>query len=235
MLQSHFSNHTQHICRVLNQAKKSIHIAICWFTHPDIFEVLAKQCHNGVKIVIALNYDQQNFNPKGLDFNYLQSIGVIIYGYIEDNLLHHKFAIVDECYIAVGSFNWTKSKQMDHTIISDEPALLSDFSTAFHSTLAQCKLLADLKDIQPKISIFQQLFVPPVKPNTELRKRISLGANIWIAELTKQDLHDWPNWLENEIHVLKHDETHFWQISPFFNRLAFKQWIQNISRKDVCF
>jgi hypothetical protein len=235
MLQSHFSNHAQHICRVLNQAKKSIHIAICWFTHPDIYEVLERQCRKGVQVVLALNYDQQNFNAKSLDFKHLQSQGVEVFGYLADNLLHHKFAIIDDCYVVVGSFNWTKSKQLDHLIITNEPVLLRDFSSAFRSMVAECKRLADLKDVQPKISVFQHLFAPPIKPNTELRKRISLGANIWIAVLKKEDLRDWPIWQENEIHVLKHAETHFWQISPFFNRFAFKQWIQKYNPKGRLF
>ncbi len=231
MLQSHFSDHAQHICRVLNQAKKSIHIAICWFTHPAIFEVLEQQCRKGVQVVIALNYDQQNFKSKGLDFNYLQSLGAEIFGYLEDNLLHHKFAIIDGSVLIAGSFNWTKSKQLDHIIISNVPGSVEDFRLAFKDILAQCKPLIELKDIPPKISIFNQLFEPAIKHNTELRKRVSLGASIWVVTLKKGDTLIWQQWQENQIHVLKHPETHFWQISPFWNRLAFKNWMQKLKPK----
>jgi hypothetical protein len=231
MLQSHFSNHAQHVCRILSLAKKSIHIAICWFTHPDIFEVLVRQCRNGVQVVVALNYDQQNFSPKGLNFNYLQRLGGEIFGYLKDNLLHHKFAIIDGDVLIVGSFNWTKSKQLDHIIISNVPGSVEDFRLAFKDILAQCKPLIELKDTPPRISILNQLFEPAIKHNTELRKRVSLGASIWIVTLKKGDTLIWQQWQQNQVHVLKHPETHFWQISPFWNRLAFKNWIQKLKPK----
>ncbi len=49
------------VASFLARAKESLQIAVCWFTHPEIYNVLLNQAKAGLNVQLIVNYDQINF------------------------------------------------------------------------------------------------------------------------------------------------------------------------------
>lgn len=91
----------------IDSAQKKIRIAIFTISHPQIAEALLAAHQRGVKIKIAVDF----FTEKGASQRFitaLQQAGIPIYCSQGQQLLHHKWALIDDTFI-LGSANWTKA------------------------------------------------------------------------------------------------------------------------------
>ena len=68
---AHFSLLPQVLAEAIRSAKTDIHIAVCWFTLPELFDELLNQQRKDVNIHFIINFDQLNFSPTGLPFGRL--------------------------------------------------------------------------------------------------------------------------------------------------------------------
>ena len=68
--QAHFTNLPQILAEAIRSAKKEIHIAVCWFTLLELFEELLIQQRKGITVQFIINFDQLNFSPTGLSFEW---------------------------------------------------------------------------------------------------------------------------------------------------------------------
>jgi phosphatidylserine/phosphatidylglycerophosphate/cardiolipin synthase-like enzyme len=222
MLQPYFTQHDQIVCDFIRKAQRSLQIAICWFTHPGIFNVLKQRCRDGLHIEIILNYDQVNFHPEGLDFIGLEKVGARVYGYAKPDLMHHKFAIVDEQKLLMGSYNWTRGKHFDAVLISENKHAVQEFSLAFKTLMQHCTPFSTLRSSKtPKNSSFTQLFQPLIWSPAELRQRIVAGANVWV---TMMDDVIWPQCLKQQRHYLRGGGQDYWQQQSAWDAQAFANW-----------
>lgn len=93
---------------MLNLAKKTIHIALFTFTHPKILEALHEAQKRGIQIYVALDY----YTAKGASSKataFLQEANIPVYISKGGKLLHHKWCLIDQETLLIGSANWTKS------------------------------------------------------------------------------------------------------------------------------
>ncbi len=92
----------------IDKAERQIHIAMFTLTHPGIVEALARARKRKVTIRIALDaYTARGASKKSLEV--LDRQGVSFYLSQGRELLHHKWALIDEETLAMGSANWTKA------------------------------------------------------------------------------------------------------------------------------
>lgn len=56
-----FSQCDSAVISFVRSARKRLCIAVCWFTHPDIYQALKERIHAGVELTLLLNFDQVNF------------------------------------------------------------------------------------------------------------------------------------------------------------------------------
>ncbi len=88
------------------QAQKKITIAMFTLTHPLIAEALIEAKRRGVDVRIAIDY----YTAKGASKKVLgamQKEGVKLLLSQGRELLHHKWAIIDDTTLVMGSANWT--------------------------------------------------------------------------------------------------------------------------------
>lgn len=93
---------------MLSNAKKSIYIALFTFTHPKILQALDNAKKRGVEVHVALDY----YTAKGASFKaveFLQKANIPLYINKSGKLLHHKWCLIDQESLLLGSANWTKS------------------------------------------------------------------------------------------------------------------------------
>ena len=92
----------------IDRATSSIKIAIFTLTHPHIIASLIAAQQRGVKVEIAVDYfTARGSSKKSID--QLASSGITIFLSQGRQLLHHKWALIDDETLTMGSANWTKA------------------------------------------------------------------------------------------------------------------------------
>lgn len=133
--QAFFENIQQEIKIELQKAKRSVVIAVAWFTDSELFNAICKLASQGISVQLLLMNDEIN-NSCGIDYEKLIKAGGKVWkaGKGEhDTLMHNKFCVIDEEVVINGSYNWTNKAKQNHesiTIIRDAE-LAYQFATEF--------------------------------------------------------------------------------------------------------
>ena len=167
------------ICRHLSSARHSIRIAVCWFSHREVFDVLLEKLRAGVSVELILEYDTQNIRPGGLDFSRFIRLGGRLYAYRDAALMHHKFALVDDALLLSGSFNWTYSSNAENLLVLEEPALIQVFTEEFSRIKSLSVQIHKIRPAELKVFAGFPLFENTHFQLNDLRSRISSGARVW--------------------------------------------------------
>lgn len=91
--------------KLMQSAKKSISIAMFTFTHPALVEEVINAKKRGVKVRVFLDYK----SSRGASLKAAQLMKETVLVSRGSELLHHKYLLVDNKVLAVGSANWTKA------------------------------------------------------------------------------------------------------------------------------
>ena len=92
----------------INLAENSLKIAVTWFTNHELFNaVLSKLDKEGFHASLMVLNDRINNKKEGVDFQqFIKKKGNFYYSVVE-NMVHHKFCIIDDKIVVTGSYNWT--------------------------------------------------------------------------------------------------------------------------------
>ena len=102
-----FDDIENHLIKYIASAKKSIKIAVAWFTNEEIFSSLLSTLQRGVPVTLITLYDRINVDG-GIDFQELVNAGGELYLSAYNNgIVHHKYCIIDGVYVLSGSYNYT--------------------------------------------------------------------------------------------------------------------------------
>lgn len=122
--QAHFENIQEQIIKELNKAKRTVVIAVAWFTDKELFVSICQLATQGINIQLLLMNDDIN-NQCGIEYELLQKAGGKVWKIgngNNDTLMHNKFCVIDEQVIINGSYNWTNKAKQNHesiTVIQD--------------------------------------------------------------------------------------------------------------------
>jgi len=127
-----YDNPQKEIIKNINQAEAFINIAMYIFTDREIALPLVKAQERGVKVRLYLDKDQ-------VDYKYSQSRLLVQKGIktrISSNnyIMHNKFAIIDNCILLTGSYNWTFSannRNDENLMVIDDPEIIEIFQNQF--------------------------------------------------------------------------------------------------------
>ncbi len=90
----------------IGKAKKSIHVAMYSFTHPDFSRALFKRFRRGVDCKVILD----KFTANGVsEASELADYGIPVRINTGWGKMHHKFCVIDSRYILCGSANWSSA------------------------------------------------------------------------------------------------------------------------------
>ena len=133
---AHFDYIHEAITAELHKARKSVYIAVAWFTDREIFQVLCELASRGVSINLLMSSDKTNFRDNGIDFDELKRRGgnVDIVGGEKKNFMHNKFCVIDGQTVITGSFNWSYKARQNHeniTISTEAERLAGQFMAEF--------------------------------------------------------------------------------------------------------
>ena len=113
---------------------------VCVFTIADdrLTDAIL-ECHaRGVQVRVVSDNDKQH--DSGSDIARLRDRGVPVRLDDAPYHMHHKFALVDGCVLANGSFNWTRSateKNDENLVVTDDANLVRVFGLQFEKLWQQ--------------------------------------------------------------------------------------------------
>src|SRR5688500_1857325 len=106
-LTAHFEDIRSEIIANLSNSTNSVKAAIAWLTDTHIINTLHKLSSRNISIEIIINDDDIN-RTRGHVLRKLEQTGARIYYHGEEHgLMHHKFCIIDDRTLIMGSYNWT--------------------------------------------------------------------------------------------------------------------------------
>lgn len=125
----------QRLLKALETAQTSIQIAMFTFTHPRLTDALIAAKARGVTVEIAIDhYTAGGASKKTIDR--IEQAGISILVNRGAQLLHHKWALIDEKELITGSANWTEAafkKNRDFLLFMKAPHPLLPIKTLWHS------------------------------------------------------------------------------------------------------
>lgn len=141
--QAYFEEIQFHVLHELSKATSSIHIAVAWFTDPDIFDRLCQKASEGVRVALIVVKDDIN-RRNGLEYKRLADLGGLFLMVGDKRkksaIMHNKFCIIDGVTIITGSYNWSRQGKENGeyiTIISDHPNLARQFLLELETIIEQ--------------------------------------------------------------------------------------------------
>lgn len=142
MQEAHFKEIESRLIRSIKSAKKSIRIAMAWFTNGALFEELLRAMNNNIQVELILLDDVINWQPYAPDFNIINhhENGSIRIACRSKGFMHHKFCIIDSDLLITGSYNWTyyaETRNIENIVVSDDAKLIDAYCDEF-SRLQHC-------------------------------------------------------------------------------------------------
>ncbi len=149
MIKSYFKGIENVLLKNIASARTEILIAVAWFTNHDLFNAVCEKLIEGVTVTLCLVNDEINNRDEGINLEYFISKGGVLYFGNSEELMHHKFCIIDNSILLNGSYNWTyyaEKRNRENIIIFKElPTVVSDFKIEFDSTISKCDKVSDLQ------------------------------------------------------------------------------------------
>lgn len=109
-----FENIQAQIINEIRSAKFIIWVAVAWFTDKVLFQELINKSREGLNIQIVICKDEIN-NNSGIEFEkFFKTYKIESFGKLNNNILHHKFCIIDLNKVIQGSYNWTNRAQYNN-------------------------------------------------------------------------------------------------------------------------
>lgn len=100
----------------LQQAERSVDVAIFTFTRKSIAEALIHAASQGARVRMKIDAEQAAFEYTKVLLERMAAAGIRIERITmpEGRHMHHKFAIVDRRQVITGSFNWTRRASLEN-------------------------------------------------------------------------------------------------------------------------
>lgn len=93
----------------IDNAHKSIIVAMYYFTNREIAQSIIRAKNRGVSIKILL--DESQTKEKFSKYRFLIKNGIRVQIDRRTGLMHNKFAVIDDLVLITGSYNWTSSAE----------------------------------------------------------------------------------------------------------------------------
>lgn len=97
------------ITDILDRAERYVYVAVYSFTSDLLADVLIELKNRGVEVKVVL--EDQQVNVRGSEYERLKNAGVDVKIDGNPDLMHHKFAVIDDEFVITGSYNWSAAAE----------------------------------------------------------------------------------------------------------------------------
>ena len=116
----------------INQAETFINIAMYTFTDKEIALALISAQERDVKVRVYL--DRSQIGSTYSISRLLVQRGIKVRISTNNYIMHNKFAVIDNCLLLTGSYNWTasaNSRNDENLLLIDDPEIIEIFQNQF--------------------------------------------------------------------------------------------------------
>lgn len=117
---------------LLVSVRESLDVSVFTISDDRLADAIIAVHNRGISVRIITDDDKAL--DQGSDIHRLIDAGVSVRMDASENHMHHKFAIIDECVLVNGSFNWTRSAtdyNQENILVTDEPKLVTAYLAEF--------------------------------------------------------------------------------------------------------
>ena len=117
----------------LDEAEKSIDIAMYYFTDRDLANAVIDAYNREVRVRVYLDKDQKE--AKYSKSRYLAKHGISIRYSNNPYIMHHKLAVIDGQVVITGSYNWTAKageRNNENLLVIRDPPLVNRYKQEFY-------------------------------------------------------------------------------------------------------
>ena len=133
---AHFEENKSKIIDEIQKARFMIWVAVAWLTDTGLLRELRKKKDEGLNIQIVTQDDHINAALKPHVLNVFDAYYKLPKG-VYQNLMHHKFCIIDLRTVVHGSYNWTVKAQYNDETVTVTQSM--EFATEFAETFMKLK------------------------------------------------------------------------------------------------
>lgn len=134
-----FTNIQDELIAQINEAKDSLKIAVTWFTNHDLFNAIIKKIDNPeFKVSLIVLNDRINNKTEGVNFQELINKKGCFYYSDTQNMVHHKFCIIDDKTVITGSYNWTyyaENRNWENIVVLNDIEIVKAYIKEFEKVI----------------------------------------------------------------------------------------------------
>lgn len=147
-----FKNIKQELLNQISESKESLKIAVTWFTNYDLYSAILEKLENSKfhLQLIVLN-DHINNKKEGINFQKLIDLNAEFYYSNSENMVHHKFCIIDNKIVITGSYNWTyyaENRNWENIIILNDELTVRAYTEEFEKVISHHERIQKISEKQ---------------------------------------------------------------------------------------
>ena len=131
--EAHFKGIENKILNTLDQAKATIDVCVAWFTNEQIKSKLLQKQQEGIAVRVIV-YDDGVNKRSGVDLSQIPTRRLRA---PKKGIYHHKFCVVDNYILIMGSYNWTNNAELRNAeninITKGDVKVCSEYTRYFNS------------------------------------------------------------------------------------------------------
>jgi hypothetical protein len=130
------------ISRIID-SEKTLKVAVTWLTNHDIFDAILTKLNNpSYKVTLIVLNDRINNKREGVNFQKLIDCKGSFYFSSVENMVHHKFCIIDDETVITGSYNWTyyaENRNWENIVILKDKEIVNGYIQEFEKVIQNHK------------------------------------------------------------------------------------------------
>jgi cardiolipin hydrolase len=149
----------KHLVNIIRSCKKSLDIAMFTVTNNTLSEAIKEVYKRGVNV--RLITDDVCCKMLGSDIYELARFGIPVKtDNSVKNQMHHKFAIIDNCVLVTGSFNWTAkavNQNQENILVLEDKQMANKYTQEYN------RLWEEFIDVNlPNVKRTSQIYSSPI-------------------------------------------------------------------------
>lgn len=232
-----FKDIEKEIISAIRNSQKNLKIAVTWFTNHEIFnEVLDKLKSPDFEVSLIVLNDRINNKKEGLNFQQLIENNGNFYFSSNDNMVHHKFCIVDESTVITGSYNWTyyaENRNWENVVILKDAEIVNGYLNEFNRIIQNHTKVENVEDVKQTIAESSNEYLN-IDYSLQAQKEHQNGNDLAVAKIytelirlkTKKEEKEKILKARKEIEKKYNDE--YFEVSPFEIGILFKNGYRQV-------
>lgn len=224
-----FNNIQNKIIKLIDESTESLKIVVTWFTNHDIYDAIVRKLKDPKYSVqlIVLN-DKINNKKEGIDFQFLIDNNCNFYYSDTENMVHHKFCIIDNKIVITGSYNWTyyaENRNWENIVVLSDEVIVNGYISEFDKIISSHTKVEHVTNIQKSdISMNSLEYIQSdyiLQANREIEKGNDLAAARIYTELLRMN-NKQTAILQTRNEIVKKYNDQTFEVCPFEIGLLYK-------------